>query len=196
MNNASIGIMFHARARIGRANAGFAEMFGYGEGECEGLPVRTCTPTTRPSSASARGLSACWARANLPGRAHAGAQGRHADLGQPDRLPGQSGRPGPGHHRLDDRGPQRARSRDEESLRNALLENQAILDNAVLGIAVVENGRTLHCNRKMEELFGYPGAGMDGASVRALYPDADGWQAARLDPARDFAAGRVTWPNA
>ena len=29
------------------------------------------------------------------------------------------------------------RKRDEESLRNALLENRAILDNAVLGIAVV-----------------------------------------------------------
>jgi PAS domain S-box-containing protein len=79
----------------------------------------------------------------------------------------------------------------EESLRNALLENRAILDNAVMGIAVVENGRLLHCNRKMEELFHYPGAGMDGAPVRALYPDAGGWEAARIQTRIDFAAGRI-----
>jgi PAS domain S-box-containing protein len=82
--------------------------------------------------------------------------------------------------------------RDEESLRNALLENQAILDNAVLGIAVVEHGRTLRCNRKMEELFGCPAAAIDGASVRELYPDTASWEAARQpDPGCDFAAGRV-----
>src|SRR5690606_1014116 len=82
--------------------------------------------------------------------------------------------------------------RDEQSLRVALLENQAILDTAVLGIAVVEKGRTLHCNRKMEELFGYEPGACSGASVRSLYRSAQGWQAARRETARDFAAGRVS----
>jgi diguanylate cyclase (GGDEF)-like protein/PAS domain S-box-containing protein len=79
----------------------------------------------------------------------------------------------------------------EESLRNALLENQAILDNAVLGIAVVENGRTLHCNRKMEELFGHHGGSIEGLPVRNLYPDDAGWLAAREQTRRDFADGRI-----
>src|SRR6185312_15340568 len=79
----------------------------------------------------------------------------------------------------------------EESLRNALLENQAILDNAVLGIAVVEHGRTLHCNRKMEELFGHQGGSIEGLPVRELYPDDAGWLAAREQTRRDFEAGRV-----
>jgi diguanylate cyclase (GGDEF)-like protein/PAS domain S-box-containing protein len=79
----------------------------------------------------------------------------------------------------------------EESLRNTLLENQAILDNAVLGIAVVENGRTLHCNRKMEELFGHHGGSIEGLPVRNLYPDEAGWLVAREQTRRDFAAGRI-----
>ena len=81
--------------------------------------------------------------------------------------------------------------RAEESLRNALLENQAILDSAVLGISVVERGFNLRCNRKMEELFGYACGEVDGLSVQALYPDLDSWALARAETMHDFAAGRV-----
>jgi len=63
--------------------------------------------------------------------------------------------------------------RDQRALHNALLENQAILDSAVLGISVVEKGRNLHCNTKMEELFGYPPGGMNNLSVQAFYADKD-----------------------
>ncbi|WP_082491324.1 EAL domain-containing protein [Duganella sp. Leaf126] len=81
--------------------------------------------------------------------------------------------------------------RDQRALRNALLENQAILDSAVLGISVVENGRNLHCNAKMEELFGYPPGGMNNLSVQAFYADKAAWQAARAETLRDFMAGRI-----
>ncbi len=81
--------------------------------------------------------------------------------------------------------------RAEESLRNALLENQAILDSAVLGISVVEKGFNLRCNRKMEELFGYGAGEVDGLSVQALYPDLESWEMARAETMRDFGAGRV-----
>jgi len=79
----------------------------------------------------------------------------------------------------------------EESLRNALLENEAILDSAVLGISVCENGFNLRCNRKMEELFGYAAGEMSNLSVQAFYADRAGWDAARKETARDFEAGRV-----
>ena len=81
--------------------------------------------------------------------------------------------------------------RDQRALRNALLENQAILDSAVLGISVVEEGRNLHCNTKMEELFGYPPGGMNNLSVQAFYADKAAWQAARAETMRDFTAGRI-----
>ncbi len=81
--------------------------------------------------------------------------------------------------------------RAEESLRNALLENQAILDSAVLGIAVVENGHNQRCNTKMEELFGYAPGEINGLSVQAFYPDLDTWHIARSETARDFQAGLV-----
>ena len=81
--------------------------------------------------------------------------------------------------------------RDQRALHNALLENQAILDSAVLGISVVEEGRNLHCNTKMEELFGYQPGGMNNLSVQAFYADKDAWQAARAETMRDFTAGRI-----
>jgi PAS domain S-box-containing protein len=81
--------------------------------------------------------------------------------------------------------------RAEEALRNALLENQAILDSAVLGISVVENGRNLRCNRKMEELFGYGPGEMNHLSVQAFYADKVAWEQARAETIRDFRAGQV-----
>jgi hypothetical protein len=85
--------------------------------------------------------------------------------------------------------------RAEEALRNALLENQAILDSAVLGISVVENGRNLRCNRKMEELFGYGPGEMNHLSVQAFYADKVAWEQARAETIRDFRSGRSTSPN-
>ncbi|MES2935745.1 MAG: EAL domain-containing protein [Pseudomonadota bacterium] len=80
---------------------------------------------------------------------------------------------------------------DETALRNALLENQAILQSALIGISVVERGFNLRCNRKMEELFNYGIGEIDGLSVQALYSNLDAWHAARAETDRDFAAGRV-----
>jgi diguanylate cyclase (GGDEF)-like protein/PAS domain S-box-containing protein len=79
----------------------------------------------------------------------------------------------------------------EQALRNALLENQAILESAVIGIAVVERGYNLRCNRKMEELFGYAPGEIAGVSVQSFYRDLGQWDASRQATARDFLAGRV-----
>lgn len=79
----------------------------------------------------------------------------------------------------------------EESLRNALLENQAILESAVIGISVVEQGVNLRCNRKMEELFGYAPGEIAGVPVQSFYPQLGQYRLAREETALDFAAGRV-----
>ncbi|MGZ5201485.1 MAG: EAL domain-containing protein [Telluria sp.] len=190
MNNAAIGILFTRNRHIRRYNRGFAEMFGYGSDEACGLSVQ----------ALYRDEALC----NAVGDAAYDLFGQRESFRTETEMVRKNGEPMWvqlfGHlinpedatqgtiWLIEDR---TRHKRDEESLRNALLENQAILDNAVLGIAVVENGRTVHCNAKMEELFRYPPGGIDGASVRALYPDAATWMAARRDTARDFLAGRV-----
>lgn len=191
MSNASLAIMFTHEQRVRRFNAGFINLFGYAASEAAGLPVQALHP----------GLDdfARMAAAAYPLFAAGRTYETEARLARKDgslvwgKIIGYPVNPENLAHGyvwiVEDRTRQRC---DEQALRVALQENQAIFDTAVLGIAVVENGHTLHANRKMEELFGHAPGSMTGLSVRALYPDADGWQAARLDTARDFAAGRVS----
>jgi diguanylate cyclase (GGDEF)-like protein/PAS domain S-box-containing protein len=190
MTNASIGIFFTRERIITRANSCFHQMFGYDDGEVVGRSTRFLFTDER-------------AYLELGAGAYGMLEQGESFIGE-DIMVRKDGirmwvkvigyavnRAEPSQGliwMIEDRTRQK---RDEESLRNALLENQAILDNAVLGIAVVEHGRTLRCNRKMEELFGYPEGAIDGATVRGLYPDDAGWQAAREQTRSDFAAGRV-----
>lgn len=57
-----------------------------------------------------------------------------------------------------------------QDMADALLaEKEALLDNALVGIAMVRNRRIILCNRRLEEIFGYPPSGMNGQSTRILY---------------------------
>ncbi|QJD98742.1 EAL domain-containing protein [Massilia forsythiae] len=191
MTNATVGIFFSRERVFTRCNECFARMFGYGEAEVLGRSTRLLYASEQEYvelGAHAYGVLA---------------EGRsfqcEATMLRKDGTPMwikvigyavnlAEGDAGTLIWMLEDRTRQK---RDEEALRVALMENQAILDNAVLGIAVVERGRTLRCNRKMAELFGRDFQGIDGARVRSLYPDAGGWLAARDATLQDFEAGRV-----
>ena len=191
MNNASLAIMFTRKQRVRRCNAAFLDMFGYAGGECEGLMARALHPDVEAFDRITADAYPLFTQGHT--------YQAEAELVRKDGTPiwakiiGYAVNPGELSQGyvwiIEDRTRQK---RDEQALRVALLENQAILDTAVLGIAVVEQGRTLHCNRKMEELFGYAPGDCSGSSVRSLYPDEQGWQAARRETARDFAAGRVS----
>jgi diguanylate cyclase (GGDEF)-like protein/PAS domain S-box-containing protein len=64
----------------------------------------------------------------------------------------------------------RTESREQaESLQLALLENQAILDGAALGMVVLRERVVLRCNPQFETLFGYAPGTMQGMSIRPLY---------------------------
>ena len=191
MTNATIGIFFTRERTITRYNGCFGAMFGYGPGEALGLSTRVLYADdaafveTGHRAYGVLGLGGSF-KAEM-------AMVRRDGTPMWVNLIGYAVNPrelgtGTMIWMIEDRTGQKEA---EESLRNALLENQAILDNAVLGIAVVENGRTLHCNRKMEELFGHRGGSIEGLPVRELYPDDTGWQAAREQTRRDFEAGRV-----
>jgi len=188
MTNATIGIFFTRERRFTRYNGCFAQMFGYGETELLGCSTRAMYA----SDADWTGFGELAYDALAYGRSFRTERSMVRKDGTPMWVsiigyavnPAELG--GTMIWMIEDRS---GHKRAEESLRNALLENQAILDNAVLGIAVVEDGRTLRCNRKMAELFG--NGTIEHRWVRELYPDEQGWHAARAQVADDFQAGRV-----
>ncbi|MEI8170176.1 MAG: EAL domain-containing protein [Rhodoferax sp.] len=60
----------------------------------------------------------------------------------------------------------------QAQLRTALLENQALVDGAALGIVVLKNRRVERCNPQLETMFGYAAGTMLGMSTRAWYVNA------------------------
>jgi diguanylate cyclase (GGDEF)-like protein/PAS domain S-box-containing protein len=191
MTNASMTILFSRDRIITRYNQGFNDMFQYEGNEALGMPGRSLYPDDetyeRVGTVAAPLLSAAKpVRTEVEMRRKDGSTFWAQLIGYVvnPREPWQGT-----IWIIEDRTEQK---RDEESLRNALMENQAILDSAVLGISVCEDGRNLRCNAKMEEIFGYPPGGMVNVSVQSFYPSLEAWDAAREDTAQDFRAGRVS----
>ncbi|WP_024872105.1 putative bifunctional diguanylate cyclase/phosphodiesterase [Tolumonas lignilytica] len=65
------------------------------------------------------------------------------------------------------------RKRNHETLAALYLEKEAMLDNAVVGIAMVRYRRFISCNRRFEELFGYKSGEAIGQSTRIMYESDD-----------------------
>jgi len=68
------------------------------------------------------------------------------------------------------------RRRNEQMLAEALAEKAALLDNAMVGIGLLHNRQIANCNRRFEEIFGYPPGGMLGMRTRQLYPSEASFQ--------------------
>ena len=191
MTNASISILYTKNRIITRYNRGFADMFGYDLEEALGLPGRALYPSDEVYAAVGAAAGPLLSVAK-PFQTEVEMMRKDGST-MWSQLIGYVVNPeDPGQGTIwiiEDRTDSK---RAEESLRNALLENQAILDSAVLGIAVVENGFNLRCNTKMEELFGYAPGEINGLSVQSLYPDKSSWEQARSETARDFRAGRIS----
>jgi diguanylate cyclase (GGDEF)-like protein/PAS domain S-box-containing protein len=190
MTNASMSILFTKNRVITRYNRGFGDMFRYPGDTGLGLPGQALYPSWE---AYERLGAEAYPYLSVAKPFQTEMEMRRAD---DTRLWAQligyvvnPADPGQGTiWVIEDRTEQK---RAEEALRNALLENQAILDSAVLGISVVEQGLNLRCNTKMEELFGYAPGEMNHLSVQAFYADKAAWHEARAATAQDFRAGRV-----
>ena len=61
------------------------------------------------------------------------------------------------------------RKQAENQLRQALLEQQAILDNASVGIVMIKNRVVLKYNKKIAELFGYGPEEILNSNTRKFY---------------------------
>ncbi|MGV7210670.1 EAL domain-containing protein [Oxalobacteraceae bacterium A2-2] len=190
MVNASISILFTKNRVLTRYNRGFAEMFGYDGDSGLGLSAAALYPT-RDAYERLGAEAQVFLVAGKPFQTELEMQRRDGSRLWAQLIGYQVNPAEPAQGTIwivEDRTEQR---RDEEMLRNALLENQAILDSAVLGISMVEHGRNLRANARMEELFGYAPGEMNQLSVQAFYADKDAWCVARAETARDFEAGRV-----
>jgi len=73
-------------------------------------------------------------------------------------------------------GPARLERLSESELRNILLEQQAILDNATVGILFSRNRTLVACNLLCAEMFGYPQDEFIGLPGVALYPSAEAYE--------------------
>ncbi|HWW68569.1 MAG TPA: PAS domain S-box protein, partial [Duganella sp.] len=190
MTNASMSILFTKNRIITRYNRGFGDMFCYPGDSGLGLPGRALYPSQQ---AYERLGAEAYPYLSVGRPFQTEIEMRRADDTRLwAQLIGYVVNPADPTQGtiwvIEDRTEQKLA---EEALRNALLENQAILDSAVLGISVVERGLNLRCNTKMEELFGYGPGEMNHLSVQAFYADLDAWQVARAATAQDFRAGRV-----
>jgi diguanylate cyclase (GGDEF)-like protein/PAS domain S-box-containing protein len=65
----------------------------------------------------------------------------------------------------------------EANLRRLTLEQHAMLDNDLVGIAKLQGRRIVWLNKAMERIFGYAADAMIGKTTQVFYPDADAFQA-------------------
>jgi diguanylate cyclase (GGDEF)-like protein/PAS domain S-box-containing protein len=59
--------------------------------------------------------------------------------------------------------------------RQALLEYQAILENAWVGIAFTRDRKFLHCNPRFSEIYGWPHGDLTGQPGSVVYPSAEAY---------------------
>ncbi len=167
LQTASVGISFVKDRRIMRCTRRFEEMYGYDPGELIGEATLVLYPDAQHFQRigegypeMARGLT--FTHSTLVRRKDgttfwARITGRAADPTQP--LQGSV-------WLTEDITEQR---RADEEIQRLVLEQQALLDNVVVGITIVRDRKVLRCNRRFEELFGMaPGEGV-ASSTRSMY---------------------------
>ncbi len=69
------------------------------------------------------------------------------------------------------------RKQDEARLKSLLAQQEAILNNALVGIVLLRQRVIIQCNRRFEELFDYGEGEMLGHSTQILYPSKEDFQA-------------------
>jgi diguanylate cyclase (GGDEF)-like protein/PAS domain S-box-containing protein len=178
LSTASTGIVFLKDRHIARCNRRYEEMYGYEPGGMDGMPIyeRYANPEDEGKAQFsyaqlARGQTA--RRVELRKRKDGStfwtrADGRAVDPQDP--LKGSV-------WIVEDITEQR---RAEEQLQSALAEQQALLNNVVVGIQFTRDRRTVRCNRRFEEMFGYaPGAAVGASTRDSVFTDEEWDKAAR-----------------
>jgi diguanylate cyclase (GGDEF)-like protein/PAS domain S-box-containing protein len=163
----SVGVVFVKDKKIVRCNGRYEQMYGYGPGELDGQPTRILYPNEAEYEAAQAGYGG-FAR-GIPVRR----------IGQRRRKDGSTFWNRADGRAVDSQNPQRGavwtiedvteQRRAEEELQRVLAEQQALIDNVSVGIAFRRKRKTVRCNRRYEEMFGYAPGEAAGTSTRDIY---------------------------
>jgi len=82
------------------------------------------------------------------------------------------------------------RQRNHEMLAALLAEKEALLENSLVGIVLVRQRQIVSCNRRVDEMFGYPAGKMVGQSTRIMYDSDDNFSAFGKEAYRTLNAGQ------
>ena len=167
LGTASIGIVFVKDRRIVRCNRRYEEMYGYGPGEMNGQPTTILYPGGagyeqggEVYESLARGETS--RRVELRRRKDGSTFWNRADGRAVDPREPHKGSVWIVEDITEER-------KAEEELQRVLAEQQALLNNVVVGIQFTRDRRTVRCNRRFEEMFGYAPGSAVGAPTRDVY---------------------------
>ena len=164
---ASVGIVFLRDRRVVRCNARFEQMHGYGLGELNGQPTSILHASEDDQSRLDEAYALLRSGAPFQGTAL-----RRRKDGSTIwvRTVGRA---------IDPRDPHKGsvwtsediteQRRGEEELQRLLAEQEALLNNVVVGIAITQERRIMRCNRRFEELFDYEPGEANDMSARQIY---------------------------
>ncbi|MBV5324861.1 MAG: PAS domain-containing protein, partial [Rhodospirillaceae bacterium] len=79
--------------------------------------------------------------------------------------------------------------RHEEATRQLLLEQQAILDNASIGILFSKSHTVVSCNPRMAQMFGYDTSELIGLPASAVFPTFELYRSFRREAAPRLGKG-------
>ena len=80
-----------------------------------------------------------------------------------------------------------------ETMRQALAEQQVILNAVPVGIGVLKDRHVVYCNQHGEEMFGFGPGGMAGQSTRVWYPSEEAYEAGGREVYDIIFKGQMHW---
>ena len=175
--HAPLAIGFQRDKGVLRYNRRFAECFGFDGDSGWAWPRRPVS--VRAGRNVVRQAAPCCGAAAVPGRDGDAPPRRLHVLGVAYGYVMNPGKPADRALRdtiwlFDDRSAQKAA---EEATRQLMLEQQAILDNASVGILFSRSRLILRCNPRFAEMFGYTQDEMIGLPAAELFPSPAAYEA-------------------
>jgi diguanylate cyclase (GGDEF)-like protein/PAS domain S-box-containing protein len=174
LGSASIGIVFIQDRRIVRCNRRYEEMYGYAPGELDGQATRLLYPEAEQHRRAkdvydelARGQTS--RRTELRRRKDGSTFWMRVDGRAVDPQDPQQGSVWTCEDVTESR-------KAAEELQRVLAEQQALLNNIVVGIHFTRERKTVRCNRRYEEMFGYAPGTAIGTPTRDVYFTDDEYQ--------------------
>jgi len=86
--------------------------------------------------------------------------------------------------------------RAQDAYLAVLAEENLVLETLPIGVAFVEQGSIVRCNRRLEQMLGYGPGELQGQSTRVLFRSEERWKATKEDTYRRLASGGIVEDDA